>query len=168
MYERQLAIITKEHLMTHLATYLELFGGVAMPKRVEISSVIGGVIKPATLPIYALDCLTKQLSETNEDLNTFIYSGQITGLVGGRTPEIVDDQIKDHKAACEHFVTEHLSIATPSPDLENFLILAFAFASSDTTGALQVDVDPKTPFWVAGFDIQISWLVSEKAARQHA
>jgi hypothetical protein len=173
MYFKPIARITKDHLASHIETYLEEVNdpsdtlSLAMPKVIEISSVIGGVIGQfdKTMPRYAVDCLGKTLSETNEDINTYVYNGQITGIVSGRSAQVVDDLIKAHCAACELFVKNHLYI--DHADKSKFAIQAMGFVSANFSGAMEIEKAPAAPVWIAAFDINISWLVSEDAAKQH-
>jgi hypothetical protein len=170
MYEKPIAALTKEHLLVHLRDYMDEVERLdklqlILPKTVEISSVVGGIMDSKHLPAYAIDCQVKQVSQVNEDLWEYIYTGQITGMVGGRSAKDVDDLIKGHKTACELFVQRHNKAIW---DVDSaFTIMGFEFTDSDFSGAIQLTKDPKSPFWVAAFQLNIAWNVSEEPPMQH-
>jgi hypothetical protein len=172
MYEKPIAQVTKEHLVSHLPAYLDEVERLdklklVMPKTVEISSIVGGIMDHKHLPAYALDCQTKELSTTNEDLWTYIYVGQLTGMVSGKSALEVDDLIKGHKSACELFCVRHHEAVFTTVDTA-FTIMGFEFSQSDFSGAIDVTRNPKAPIWVAAFQIGIAWQVSEEPPMQHA
>lgn len=171
MYEKQIATVTRAHFDTHLATYLaevenRLSINLIPPKSFKITSVVGGIIQQTNLPAYALDCLTKELSDSVEDLPTYRYGGQITGMVGAYSEEEVDDQAKAHKAVAELFVHRHLYLG--NSDTTDFKMLAFARTGSELSGAMQTDIDPENPYWISAWALTVEWLVSESQPEQHA
>jgi hypothetical protein len=172
MYEKPIAQLTREHLVSHLPAYLAEVERLdqlklVMPKTVEISSIVGGIMDHKHLPAYALDVQTKEFSTTTENLWTYIYVGQITGMVSGKSALEVDDLVKGHKSAVELFCVRHKDAVFTTAD-SAFTIIGFEFSQSDFSGAIDQTKNPKTPFWVAAFQIGIAWLVSEEAPMQHA
>lgn len=172
MYEKQIAQVTREHLVSHLP---ELLAEVErldqlkliMPKAVEISSIVGGIMDHKQMPAYALDVQTKELSAVNDNLWEYNYVGQITGMVSGKTSIEVDDLVKGHKSAVELFCVRHHEAVFTTAD-PHFTIMGFEFSQSDFSGAIDRTTDPRKPFWIAAFQIGIAWLVSEEPPMQHA
>ena len=169
MFLYPIALATSEHLRQHLQAYLAEFStlygiGLFLPTKIMVSSELGGVEGENALPVYAVDAYTKTFSEQDEyDLNTWVYQGQITGLLGATTPDEVNKLVKGHSAACEKFAKEHKNISISGA---GYNVMEMTYTIVETSGGQQVDNDG-TEYWLAAFKVDLFWNVSEDGNYQH-
>ena len=175
MFQEYLARQTANHLREHIKGYLDEimleFTGedtvpLIVPKRIEIASVVGGMISEfdQILPQYGIDILGKVPSADDLALWNYEYQGQINGLVNGGSREAVDLMITRHARAVEFFASQHKLLhkyQTP-----NFTLVEFASGGIDFSGAEQVSDEQRTT-WLAGFSLNCSWFVSEEGTDDH-
>lgn len=165
MFYKAIATQTADHLRTHLQAYLQIYSDLndvplIMPKKIEVGSPIGGVIREEDVPTYSVDCLAKVKGEdTDEDLNVWVYNGQITGLVAAGTGPAADLLAKGHAGVCERFVRQHMYLPISGAD---FTVIEMAYTAVDISTALEVETD-----WLCGFRVEVWWKTSEDAAFQH-
>ena len=165
MFFNEITSLTADHLLSHMTAYCALYN-INPPLKIETAGLIGGVMTENDLPVYALDCSTKELTDAGIDLNTWMYSGQITGLVGGASASDVNDLVRKHEALCEKFVREHAYFT--NTDKSKFTMKAFAYTEVEFTGAANTETaEGAPPYWVAAFRVGLNWLVSEDVSIQH-
>jgi hypothetical protein len=173
MFHEQIAKYTADHLRSHIEGYLvrinEQFttpATLVVPKSIEPASVVGGMFTAFNeiLPQYGIDIVGKNFDESIGDLNTFIYNGQINGMVNANSRAGVDTLALRHAAAVELFIKEHQFMHLYKTD--DFSLLEVAFAGLDFSGAEEINTDD-AQLWVAGFSIDLAWWTSEDAAMQH-
>jgi hypothetical protein len=177
MYQEDIARETTRHLREHIKDYLddiwaqytgELTVPLVVPKRIDISSSVGGMINEfdQILPQYGIDILGKAFSPTDESLWSYEYPGQINGLVHGGSRESVDLLIGRHARAVEFFIRQHKLLHEFKTN--NFSLLELAFAGVDFSGAEEmVDSESGGTTWLAGFSINASWFLSEDGPDDH-
>jgi hypothetical protein len=179
MYQEDLARITADHLRTHIAAYLAVVAAryddavpLVNPKGIIVASAVGGLIQEfdSILPKYAVDVFGKTFATTGEDLNSWEYSGQISGLISASSQESADRLVKRHSAAVEAFMLDHESLhqAVGSPWNDDFIILSFGFTGVDLSGAEYAGDVNDREIWVAGFSFDCLWMTGEIESRQHA
>lgn len=182
MFEEPLAAIIRDHCKEHMPALLTEVtarrGDAAqlpMPKRFEVSSLVGGTsgVSRATLPAMAFDFDTKDFVGFNGDNNLweYAYQGIISCLVVARTSEEVERLAKRYDAATELYVQRHQYLPMPSPIPPvtdwGFLITGFAFARSRRMGAAQVD-EKGAMVWIDGFTMEVEVRTSENGPFQHS
>lgn len=178
MFHEDIAQITADHLREHIAVLLDGINArypeatnLVVPKSVEVTSVVGGLFTQydKILPQYGIDILTKELAPTSESVYTYLYSGQINGMVHGRSQDAVDKMTHRHGAAVEQFVREHLTLhQVPEPfSTKEFTILEFDFAGIEWSGAEDLGEVEGVQIWLGAFSLNTLWLVSEEGPGQH-
>jgi hypothetical protein len=177
MYFSQISSHTKEHLLSHMAELLaneqSKYGDtirLVMPKVVDLSSMIGGIMAIATdtLPQYSLDCNSKVESEMGEyNLNTYDYSGQISFLVNGGDPNSCQEIARRHAAALEQFCKAHQFFHQYTSDA-GFKIIGFECNAVELQGPMELITESKGNIWVAGGVLDLTWVVSETGYFDHA
>lgn len=180
MYFEQLARYTSDHLRTHIEAYLNLVNNASsekiklvVPKSIEPTSVVGGMFTEFNniLPQYGIDILDKVfIPDTSGDLFTYLYTGQINGLVHASTDDSVDKIAKRHAAAVEGFILDHLNLHEnyQAPIHGTFTMMEFNFAETQFSGAEDLGEVEGSHTWMEGFSIDCSWLISEDGPRNHA
>lgn len=179
MFQEDLAKITADHLRTHVAGYLASVAArysdvvpLVNPTEIIVASAVGGMIQEfdQILPKYAVDVFGKQFAESGEDLFTWQYSGQISGLISANSQDSADKLVKRHAASVEAFIMDHLHLhqTSSSPWVDNFYIVSFGFSNSDYSGAEFAGTVNDREIWIAGFSYDCIWLVSEHDSTQHA
>lgn len=179
MYQEEIAIITVEHLRSHIGDYLsELearYGdGVKLqnPKTIEHANLVGGVYNAAltAMPAYAIDITDKVFSGgTNNELWEYAYNGHIAGIVTGGSEAAVNTIVKRHEQAVEMFIKRHSFMHQTQNQVvgNDFRIVELGFVDAAFSGAEQVQ-DAQRMVWVAGFRTTLIWIVSEDGPTQHA
>lgn len=180
MYHEDLARLTADHLRTHIEVYLTEENAryndkvkLIVPKSIEPASVVGGMFTEFDniLPQYGIDILEKVFIPDNSgDLFTYLYTGQINGLVHASTRDAVDKLVKRHGASVERFVRQHQTLhdwQTPVPLNENFRITEFAFSAIQWSGAEDLGEVEGAHTWMAGFSCDCAWVTSEEGPGQH-
>jgi hypothetical protein len=171
MYQEQLAKLTADHLRTHIKAYLaEIAAGfdaknqvpLVVPKAIETASAVGGLIQDfdKILPRYGVDVFGKDAGATDDSLNSWVYSGQIVGVVHGSSQSSVDKIVKRHMAAVELFIARHRLLHLEKNNY--YSILNFGFVANETSGAEAIG-----DLWIAGFTFECIWITSEYEAFQH-
>lgn len=187
MYYRLIETITRDHIRDHLRaaldvaeTELELLEQglkIPSPKMFDTASYVGGVVGltgKTDFPALSLNCATKIISPTNENLYTYRYDGQITWMVQGDNPRQVEQQAKGYGAALEAIIRAH----SVYPHADNydvsalpFTFVEFAYLRTEFFGAaateLAVPKGKTTRIWVDGGRIEIAWSASEPGTGQH-
>ena len=169
MYQEDLARYTSDHLRSHIKPYLDEVWSeytapdsvpLIVPKRIDFSSQVGGMITEydKILPQYGIDILGKDQAPSDDSLWSYIYSGQINGLVSGGSREAVDYLVARHSRAVEAFIRRHWHLH--QHENANFRILEFLFSGFDFSGAEDVSTSDRD-IWVAGFSHNVVWLTSE-------
>ena len=177
MYHEEVEKWTRDELLSHLKTMLldeqanhadTLL--LAMPKSVDTSSVIGGVMRAArdTLPQYAIDVTSKVATQTpGIDENTFTYYGAITILVGADRAPVVDALIKRHATVIQRWINGHLHPFPNGDEVNtNYWIMEMLFSQAIFSGAMPMEnsnQDSSPSYWVAGVEIGLQWTLAESA-----
>lgn len=174
MFQRQLSIITSDHLRTHIEAYLtevntwhDIPATLVVPQKVEPASMAGGVFAApeGQLPFYGVDSITKQQAPRPENLYCYEYNGHIAGLISAGSRDTADQLVKGHEAAVELFVRRHQLLHQSQDD--QFTILEFGFLSTTFSGAEPRFIDDDHELWIAGFEVTTYWHTSEDGPRQH-
>lgn len=178
MFQEEIADLTADHLRTHIKAYLQavqaLHGGtikLQVPKTIETANLVGGVYNTSTgkMPAYAIDVLNKTFAGNPENLWLYNYEGHIAGVVAGLDEKSVNLIIKRHEEAAEKFVREHLNLhGLVSLIGSDFTIIEFAFIGAAFSGAEELDTTNDVTTWIAGFRIDLNWIVSEPGPSNHA
>jgi hypothetical protein len=176
MFQEAIANLTAEHLRLHIEAYLELINAqfpddlvkLVVPKSIETASAVGGQINEfdRILPAYGVDVWGKVESVTIDNLNTYDYAGQISGLVSANSRATVDRLVKRHAAAVEYFLRQHERLHEVSTD--DFLVLGLFFVQSEFSGAEYLGELKNREIWIAGFSMDTIWTTSEASGMQHA
>jgi len=179
MYHEALAALTAVHLRTHIEAYLTDENAkhsdktkLVVPKSIDAASVVGGMFIEFDniLPQYGIDVFEKVFIPDNSgDLFTYLYTGQINGLVHASTREAVDKLCKRHGASVERFIREHLTLHEfQGPRLnDEFLVTEFSFTSIQWSGAEDLGEVEGAHTWMAGFSADCAWVTSENGPGQH-
>ena len=177
MYYEEIEKWTRSTLISHLPLLLaeEMDSHpdslvLTMPVSFDMSSVIGGVTRVArdTLPQYAVECATKRLDATGEDIPTYIYTGTLTLMIGDVSPARVDAITKRHATCVEKWINSHLNPFPIGDDVEtNYWIQEMSFAYSAFSGAMPMEQSASNQqdveFWVSGVELGLLWRVAEVA-----
>ena len=182
MYYRLVASITRDHIREHLQDYLDVAEvdldtntKLTLPKSFDVASFVGGVVGitgKGDFPAMAIDAHSKAASPTTEDLYTQRYDGQITWMVGGDNPKVVEQQAKGYGAALEMFITDHRYkpfVDSFDESALPFSFVEFGFIRSEFFGAASVEVEQRGQkrLWVDGGRLEIAWITSERGQGQH-
>jgi len=177
MYAEEVAILTAKHLREHIQDYLDYVQQlhhdsvkIQMPKSIETDNLVGGVYntKLDAMPAYAVDIISKAFTERLEDLWLYSYDGHIAGVVSGQDEVAVNRLIKRHEAAAEMFVKRHEFMHQVQSELgADFSIRQLGFTGAAYSGAELVEERDNRQVWMAGFRIDLIWIVSEDGPHQH-
>jgi hypothetical protein len=178
MFQEEVADLTADHLREHIRALLDEISahyddGVQLvtPKSIETDNLVGGVYssKVGSMPAYAVDIINKTFAgESPEGLWIYAYDGHIAGIVSGSSEEVVNKSVKRHEAATELFVKRHEFMhALESPKGQDFRLRELGFTGAAFSGAEMVDEENNRQTWIAGFRIDLLWLVSEFGPTQH-
>jgi hypothetical protein len=180
MYQEEVADITATHLRSHIASYLDTIQSryadsikLQMPKSIETANLVGGVYNatPKEMPAYVVDVLNKQFSgESTEGLWLYNYTGHIAGVVSGGNEATVNKSVKRHSQAVEQFVRDHQFMHQMENQVvgNSFSFAELVFLSAAWSGAEMVDEENNRQTWIAGFRIDVLWVISEEGPQQHA
>lgn len=173
MYHEEVAQWAADHLRTHIRAYLDEVNArftdnttLTTPKAIEVASEVGGLFTTfdEILPQYGIDILGKVFSD-GDDLYTYLYSGQINGMVSGQSSQSVDRMITRHSSAVELFIRRHQVAHEFSTN--DFRILEVGFDGVQFSGAEDLGEVAGRQLWIAGFSIDFSLLTSEDGPAQH-
>lgn len=178
MYQEEVAKLTATHLREHINDYLDELqrrypDSVKMqyPKSVETDNLVGGVYNAKTdaMPAYAVDIISKAFAGQNNDgLWLYSYEGHVAGVVSGGDEAAVNALIKRHEQAAEMFVKRHEFMHQTESELENdFRLHELGFVGAAFSGAEEVSDRQDRQVWIAGFRIDLIWVVSEDGPSQH-
>lgn len=177
MFHEDIGNTTAEHLRTHIEDYLDLINSrytdkatLVVPKSIDVTSVVGGLFTEynSILPQYGIDILNKEQSPDADNLWTYIYTGQINGMVHGTSDEAVDKMVHRHGAAAEYFVRQHLTLhETPGLTSKDYTIIQFLFSNIEWSGAEDVGEVDGRQTWLGAFSLNCLWEVSEEGPDQH-
>lgn len=181
MYQEEAADLTAGHLREHLQAYLIQVSRIyadqtvlAFPRTIETNNLVGGVYNTSTdkMPAYAIDLISKQFDgQSNEGLWLYNYEGHIAGVVSGNDEAQVNKMVKRHEQATEMFVKDHVHLHQMSHVLpgNDFTIMGLGFVGAAFSGAEQVDeTNEDNQIWIAGFRIDLLWILSETGPGDHA
>jgi hypothetical protein len=179
MFQEEIAALTATHLRGHLNTYLDYVeslysDGIKLqyPKSIETENLVGGVYntKVTDMPAYAIDIISKGFSEFTENLYLYNYEGHIAGVMTAQDEQAANRICKRHEQATEMFVKDHeflhelTSTKTPPND---FKMQGMGFVGAAFSGAEMVAEQENRQTWIAGFRIDLLWVVSEGGPHQH-
>lgn len=181
MFYEPLAKLTRAHFKSHLPAYWSLVNGyhdrqynLVMPKRFDISSVVGGVVGVSreTLPALAIIAFERQFSSLDDDQWTYLYPGQLAGMVSATGPDGADEVealARRWAGTFEMFLNEHRR-APLAADYDStgdgFRIKGFGYTRTEFFGAANVDED-EVRVWIDGFRIDFAWETIEAGPGQH-
>lgn len=178
MYQEEIADLTAAHLRLHLPAYFQYLNGfykdnikLQNPKSVETHNLVGGVYTAplGEMPAYAVDIISKSFDQVTEDgLWLYNYDGHIAGVLDGGDEAHVNRQIKRHEQATEMFMKKHQHFhSTESALGQDFRIVGLGFSGAAFSGAELVDEKNERQTWIAGFRIDLLWVVSEDGPGNH-
>jgi hypothetical protein len=175
MFQEEIAAYTASHLRVHIGGYLSEIQAVkndgiklALPKTVETANLVGGVYaaKLDALPAYAIDIIEKDFIPNPDDLWLYQYTGHIAALISANSEESANKIIKRHEQAVEKFVRIHNLLHEHKEALWTVREMGFGGAGFSGAELVAEDVE-KRKLWVAGFRIDLVWLISEEGPTQH-
>jgi hypothetical protein len=178
VYYEHVASLTRDHIRDHLRALLDEVNAESMnkvhlelPKGFEVSSILGGVVgmSRSSLPALAIDSASKQLAPDNDNVWTWLYNGQISGMVVADTPSLVETLSRRYAAAIEKFIKAHARSPFPAaydPTTYPFRVSGFGLSTIDLIGAANVP-EGEQSIWVDGFRIEVAWKVIEEGPGQH-
>jgi hypothetical protein len=172
MYQEEVADLTAAHLREHIGALLDAVQSIyndkvvlQNPKTIETANLVGGVYNadPNEMPAYAIDIIEKKFAgDAQAGLWLYIYNGHIAGVLSGSSESAVNAAIKRHEQAAERFVKSHSHIHSLTSLLGNdFRIVELGFAGAAFSGAEQINAQQDRELWIAGFRIDLQWVVSE-------
>lgn len=179
MFQEEVADLTADHLRTHIGAYLTTVQSIyadsiklQVPKAIETANLVGGVYntEPNKMPAYAIDIISKAFNSTDADsLWLYTYDGHIAGVVSGGSEASVNSMVKRHEQATETFVREHQFMHSLKNVLvgNDFLIKELVFTGAAFSGAELVEERNDRQVWIAGFRIDLFWIISEPGPQQH-
>jgi hypothetical protein len=172
MYQEEVADLTAAHLREHIGALLTATQAIyndkvvlQHPKAIETANLVGGVYNadPTAMPAYAVDIVNKQFAgDAQAGLWLFLYEGHIAGVLSGASESSVNAAIKRHEQATEKFVKSHQHMHSLASAMGNdFRIVELGFSGAAFSGAEQVNAQNDRELWIAGFRIDLTWVVSE-------
>lgn len=179
MFQEEIANLTADHLRAHIGAYLTTVEDIyadgiklQIPKSIETANLVGGVYnaEPKAMPAYAVDIISKAFNGVDPDsLWTYSYDGHIAGVVSGGSEASVNAMIKRHEQAVEKFVREHEFMHKQVNVLigNDFSIHELGFTGAAFSGAELVEEKNNRQVWIAGFRIDLIWVISESGPNQH-
>jgi hypothetical protein len=179
VFYEPIAKITREHIRLHLPAYLTKVNTfhdralkLDLPQRFDISTIVGGTVGVSrkTLPAFAITAFERVFSNSDEDVWTYVYPGQISGMVAStESAEMAESLARRYAGAMEMFINDHRE----RPVLTGFdqSALAFRFKGLGYTrteffGAANVE-EEKLNVWIDGFRIDLLWELIEAGPGQH-
>ena len=179
MYQEEIADLTAEHLRSHMQAYLDEVKAIyqdavelTFPKAIETANLVGGVYNATqkAMPAYAVDIIDKVFTEHADDLWLYQYNGHIAGVISASSEDTANKIVKRHEQATEMFVKRHDHFHQMAAQLpgNNFMIVGLGFVGSAFSGAEKIDESQNRETWIAGFRIDLAWIVSEDGPGDHA
>lgn len=182
MFQEEVANLTAIHFRSHFDGYRDIIQArypdavkLQLPKKVETDNLVGGVYnaKVSEMPAYAVDIIDKAFAgNTDESLWLYQYQGHIAGVVSGSGEQSVNRLVKRHEQIAEMFVREHEFLHARESafidDPNDFSIREMGFAGAAFSGAELIGEEQNRQTWIAGFRIDLVWIVSESGPYQHA
>lgn len=178
MFQEEVADLTATHLRSHLEGYRTILQArytdaakLQLPKTVETNNLVGGVYNATTdrMPAYAVDIISKAFhSQSDEGLWLYSYDGHIAGVVSGGSEFAVNKLIKRHEQMVEMFVKDHEFMHSQESAISNdFRLRELGFSGAAFSGAELTEERDDRQVWMAGFRIDLLWVVSERGPYQH-
>lgn len=179
MFFEEIGDITAEHLRSHIPGYLAILQErypdsikLKAPKSIETANLVGGVYNatPNDMPAYVVDLLNKEFAgDSDASLWLYNYTGHIAGVVSGMNEETTNRLCKRHEQAVETFVREHGFMHNLGAQIagNEFTLISLGFIDAALSGAELLDDANGRQVWIAGFRVDINWLVSENGPGQH-
>jgi len=184
MFQEEIANLTADHLRSHLEAYLTAVQTLhadqiklQIPKSIETANLVGGVYNTTTtkMPAYAVDVLDKAFTPNSEDLWLYTYDGHIAAVFSGLDEEAVNIICKRNEEATERWVRDHLNchfgeVGSPfaSTTQSDFKIIEMSFLGAAFSGAEELETINDRTIWIAGFRIDLNWILSEAGPGNHA
>jgi hypothetical protein len=179
MYQEEIADLTAEHLRSHMQEYLDAVKAIyadkiemTFPKAIETANLVGGVYNATqkAMPAYAVDIIDKVFTEHSDNLWLYQYNGHIAGVISASNEDSANKIVKRHEQATEMFVKRHDHFhQTAAKKVGNdFLIVGLGFTGAAFSGAEKIDEAENRETWIAGFRIDLVWIVSEDGPGDHA
>lgn len=175
MFQEDLARTTADHLRGHIADYLAWVTDrfpddqvkLVVPKSIEVASAVGGLWQEfdRILPMYGIDIWGKTFSVTVDNLNTWEYVGQISGLLSSNSRTGTDKLVRRHAAAVERFFQQHARMHESYTD--DFKLLSLVFIDTEFSGAEYLGELNNREYWIGGFSFDCIWTTSEDPETQH-
>jgi len=176
MFQEQIASLTADHLRSHIGEYLAFIETwyatddqvkLVLPKGISVASAVGGMFKDfdRILPAYSVDVWGKAESITVDNLITYDYVGQISGMISSNSRDSADKLIKRHAAGVELFFRNHERMH--EMNTSNFRLIGFSFTNTEFSGAEYLAELNGREVWIAGFSFDCIWTTSEAMAMQH-
>ena len=173
MYQEEIANLTADHLRTHIEALLAATSSIyndkvvlQNPKSIETANLVGGVYnaKPDEMPAYAVDIVSKAFAgDAQASLWLYTYEGHIAGVVSGGSEATVNASVKRHEQSVEKFVKSHQHHHSIESALGNdFRIVELGFSGAAFSGAELVEERDDRQVWIAGFRIDLTWVISEE------
>jgi hypothetical protein len=180
MFQEEIANITAAHLRGHIGGYLDVLAArygdsvaLVVPKAIETDNLVGGVYNSSVgdMPAYAVDIIDKIFAGENPDgLWIYNYSGHIAGIVEAQGEVGANRLVKRHEQAVEQFVRDHLFMHLEDSQLSDpndFNIHELGFTGAAFSGAEMIGKENDREHWIAGFRVDLLWIVSESGPGQH-
>lgn len=178
-FYEQVAKLTRAHINTHLRDYLDTVNALYdeqiqldLPKRFDISTIVGGVVGVSreTTPAIAISANERSFSNDEDDVWSYIYSGQISGMVSSLdSANVVESLVRRYAGALETFINEHKREPVAvgyNWALSPFIIKGIGYSRTEFFGAANVE-EGELNVWVDGFRIDLAWSVIEPGPGQH-
>lgn len=185
MFQEEIGDLTAKHLRTHINAYLAAVQTLHAdqvklqnPKAIETANLVGGVYNTATdrMPALAVDVLNKAYAGNPENLWLYNYEGHIAGVISALDEVTANLIIKRYEEAVETFIREHANCHF-DPDTtgpftsqlgSDFSIMELQFAGAAFSGAEELETVNDNTIWIAGFRIDLNWILSEAGPSNHA
>lgn len=179
MYYEQIAKITREHIRAHLPAYLAQVNALYdrpikldLPQRFDIATLVGGSVGVSrkTLPAFAITAFERAFSNSDEDVWSYLYSGQISGMVASTdSAETVESIARRYAGALEMFINDHRErpvLADWDPTDYPFRFKGLGYSRTEFFGAAVVE-EGSVNLWIDGFRVDILWELIEAGPGQH-
>lgn len=180
MFYEQISGLTRDHIRLHLPAYLQAVETfydrplkLDVPQRFDISSVVGGTVGVSrnTLPAFAITAFERVFSNSDEDVWTYAYPGQIAGMIAGNDADVVESMARRYAGALEMFINDHRERPVAAGFDQStlpFRFKGFGYSRTEFFGAANMDEgEGRVNTWIDGFRIDLVWELIEAGPGQH-